>query len=178
MDDFFKTTDVASFLATDEARLRLVLDDPRYLEPTLPRFHFLRFRLVFDCLEDTRGGSTQVFAVYEVHRESKEPVCMIRHVTIARGPFGSFDLQRGVTILDRELKKTVLKSLKREFVLQDLPAIHLGSEYCTNINYVEVEWMFNRTSRKAGWAVPNRRLSALYERLKIWSEALMVGEAP
>ncbi len=177
IDDFFKTKDAASYLATEEARLYLVQSDPRYLEPTLSRLHFLRFRLLFDQWDDTGGGGTQIFGVYEAHKESSA-FCTMRHANIERGAFGSFDLNKGVTVEDKVIKMSLIKSIEREYIAEDLPAIGAGSSICTNTNYVEVEWMFNGTSRRAGFALPNPNMTKLYGKLRQLADSLIAIKSP
>ncbi len=172
IDKFFKTEDVASHLASDEARLHLVTTDPRHLDPTLSSLHILRFRLVFDVWHDVEGGSTEVFAVYE-KVEAAGTSCLVRHVTLKRGSFGTFDLTNGISIVDKSVAGTLLSEIEREYVNQTIPAIREGSEYCTNTDCVEVEWMFNRVKMQAGWSFRNKRMNKLQSKLLQTADRLL-----
>lgn len=177
LNNLYKTKDAASYLASEDARLRLIKSDPRYIEPTISSMLFLCFRLLFDQWHDTGGGNTQIFGVYEACDESNES-CVLRHVIIERGAFGRFDLETGLTINDKVIKKDLIKSIEQEYIELDLPAIRDGSSDRTNTNYVEVEWFFNRNSRQAGWTLPNHSMTKLYDKLRKLADRLIAIKSP
>lgn len=154
MNNIWHTKDAVSHIFTDEAILYLIQKDPRYIEPTIEGRYMLSWRLLFDCRHDTGGGKTEIFAIYINIDDS----VLLRRILIKRGSFGYFNEDKDIEIKDTNLSNKVYQDIKDKFIKISIPPIDEGSEDRTNIDYVEIEWIFERTRREVGWQNPNNNM--------------------